>query len=452
MHLSWQRASVTALLLAPSALAIDLDVNDAASLTSAAKSIASGIISIYNSRDSTIPGVMPAPYYWWEAGLTFDSLINYWALTNDSSYVDLTRDALVWQMDDDASFMPANQTKSEGNDDQSTWALAAMTAAERGFPAPSNNVSWLEAAQNVFDKQTVRWDTTTCGGGLRWQIFTFNNGYNYKNALTEGNFMQLAARLARFTGNQTYTQWAQRTLDWTNNVGMIENGTVYDGTIVTDNCTEFEQIPWTSNYGTMLSAASYMVNYTHEQQWMDTASSIFQKMQGFFLSSSTDQILIEVACAPSRSCNTDAQAYLAILARALANQRALTANANSTTTTSGQTTAILQDSAVGAARQCVEQNGTFACGTDWTQESWDGTSGLGQSLSALEVILANLPQVALKTSTSDAGTVTGGSAPGDGNATTASTSPSPSVPVNGASVKTGSIFAVVGALGLAVLL
>ena len=97
-----------------------------------------------------------------------------------------------------------------------------MTAAERGFPDPPSSSgvkSWLQLAQSVFDSQVLRWDTKTCGGGLRWQIFAFNDGYDYKNTLTNGNFMQLGARLARYTGNQTYSEWASKVSDWTFKVG-----------------------------------------------------------------------------------------------------------------------------------------------------------------------------------------------------------------------------------------
>lgn len=262
MHLHWQRASTSILLLLTrSVFAIELDVNDVASLSSAAKTIVSSILTVYNSSNPLTPGILPDPYYWWESGLVFDSLVNYWALTNDTSYVDLTRDALVWQMGATANFMPANQTKDEGNDDQATWAFAAMTAAERGFPAPSANLSWVDVVQNVFDLQAARWDAATCAGGLRWQIFTFNDGYDYKNTFANGDFMQLAARLARFTGNQTYADWAQRTLEWMDGVGLVQNGTVFDGTSVTSNCSSVDHTLWTANFGTILSASSYMVNY-----------------------------------------------------------------------------------------------------------------------------------------------------------------------------------------------
>ena len=96
--------------------------------------------------------------------------------TGDTTYNAETSQAISFQAGSNGDFMPANQTKDEGNDDQVFWAFAAMTAAELGFPAPESGPSWLSMAQAVFNEQTTRWDTSTCGGGLRWQIFTWNNG------------------------------------------------------------------------------------------------------------------------------------------------------------------------------------------------------------------------------------------------------------------------------------
>lgn len=55
--------------------------------------------------------------------------------------------------------------------------IAAMSAAEFNFPnPPSDQPQWLALAQAVFNSQAPRWNTDSCGGGLKWQIFTFNNG------------------------------------------------------------------------------------------------------------------------------------------------------------------------------------------------------------------------------------------------------------------------------------
>lgn len=125
--------------------------------------------------------------------------------------------------------MPQNQTKSEGNGDQLFWALSAMSAAEVRFPNPSSqHASWITQVQTVFDLHAPRWDTEACGGGLRWQyahtlmkspeprnaltprIFSWNKGWNHKNAISNGGLSQLSARLARYPANTTHAAWATK--------------------------------------------------------------------------------------------------------------------------------------------------------------------------------------------------------------------------------------------------
>lgn len=63
----------------------------------------------------------------------------------------------------------------QANDDQEFWGFAAMTAAELTFPdPPDDQPQWLELAQAVFNRISERWDATTCGGGFRWQFYSFD--------------------------------------------------------------------------------------------------------------------------------------------------------------------------------------------------------------------------------------------------------------------------------------
>ena len=255
------------LLLLGYSWALHIDFQHVKSIRGGAKFIASNIMAIYDGSSSPgIPGLFPIQYPWYESGLTWDSMIRYWALTGDTTYNDRISRALLFQADR-KEYMPANQTATEGNDDQATWGLACLTAAEYGLPPPPSGSgvnSWVELAQDVFDSQVVRWDASTCGGGLRWQIFTFNRGYTYKNALSNGDFAQLAARLARYTGNLTYSDWAVKATEWSLDVGLINkpNFAVYDGADVAQDCSNMNKVQWTSNYGTYLSALAYITNQT----------------------------------------------------------------------------------------------------------------------------------------------------------------------------------------------
>jgi mannan endo-1,6-alpha-mannosidase len=146
------------------------------------------------------------------------------------------------------------------------WAFAAMSAAELKFPnPPSNDFQWLALAQSVFNQQAGRWEEETCNGGLRWQIYWWNKGYNYKNSISNGGFFQLSARLARYTGNQTYADWADRIWDWMASTPVMpETATqiqVNDGTDLNKNCSDANHLQFTYNYGTMIAGAAYMYNF-----------------------------------------------------------------------------------------------------------------------------------------------------------------------------------------------
>src|SRR4051812_10428670 len=83
--------------------------------------------------------------------------------------------------------------------------LTAMSAAEYRLPSPTGALSWLSLAQNIFNMQ----DTTSCNGGLKWQISTSEAGYDYKNSISNGLYFQLGACLAKLTGSPEYITRAE---------------------------------------------------------------------------------------------------------------------------------------------------------------------------------------------------------------------------------------------------
>ena len=220
----------------------------------------------YYSGNETgdVPGNLPNPYYWWEAGAVFGGMVEYFYYTGDDQYNEITTQALLFQVGPNRDYMTPNQTKTEGNDDQGFWGMAVMSAAETKFPDPlPDEPQWLALAQAVFNSQALRWDTEFCNGGLRWQIFSFNTGYDYKNTISMGCFFNLAARLAMYTGNQTYADWAEKAWDWTESVGFIKTPEYYffDGGHTPLNCTDINRIQWSYNPAVFLLGAANMYNF-----------------------------------------------------------------------------------------------------------------------------------------------------------------------------------------------
>ncbi|KXT11660.1 hypothetical protein AC579_7022 [Pseudocercospora musae] len=269
MRFICQAAGSALAILTPLATVIDLNINDTESTKDAASTIAYGMVKYYNGNETgMIPGELGDPYYWWECGAMFNSLINYWYYTGDTTYNKIVKDGLLFQIGPDDNYMPPNQTKAEGNDDQYFWGAAAMTATEYNFDNPSDDEpGWLALVQGVFNSQAARWDAADCAGGLRWQIFTWNNGYDYKNSASNGGLFNLAARLGAYTANQTYFDWANKLWDWMDDVGLIgENYNIFDGTNIGDNCTSLDHTLWTYTAGMMLNGAAVMWNHTKSTQ------------------------------------------------------------------------------------------------------------------------------------------------------------------------------------------
>jgi mannan endo-1,6-alpha-mannosidase len=391
------------------------------SIKEAASTIAYDLMSYYTGNNTgDVPGCLPEPYYWWEAGAMFGAMIDYWHYTGDTTYNDVTSEALLFQVGPYQDYMPPNQTKAEGNDDQSFWALAVMSAAETNFQdPPESQPQWLALAQAVFNMQAARWDHTSCGGGLRWQIYPFNTGYNYKNSVTNGCFFNLGARLAKYTGNDTYARWAERTWDWMAAIGLLDhNYYVYDGSNDDTNCTQINRIPWTYNAGALLLGAANMYNYTNGSDiWGGRVWGLLKSTEIFF----SDGIMQEVSCEPSDLCNVDQLSFKAYLSRWMA------ATIKMAPFTYETVMAYLRPSAAAAAQQCSGGKNGRMCGLKWKDGStWDGSSGVGQQMAALEIIQSNLVErVAGPVTNTTGGTSTGnasaGTKPDDTNTITPAT-------------------------------
>ncbi|TGO08158.1 hypothetical protein BTUL_0223g00140 [Botrytis tulipae] len=378
---SFSRSLLLAFSVSQSVSGLKLDTSDPTSIKNVAGTIAYGLMKYYTGNVTNTPdtiAVLPAPYYWWEAGAMWGTMIDYYHYTGDSTYNDITTQALASQAGPLFDYMMPNHQKDEGNDDQAFWGMSTMSAAEKNFPEPSNTggFTWVELTENLWNTQAARWDTSACGGGLKWQIFSFNNGYTYKNSVSNGAFFQLSARLARYTGNQTYVDWAEKVYDWTTKIGFIDsNFNTFDGADESKACTNPNEITWSYNNALFLYGAAVMYNYTTSSTWQTRTEGLLKASSNFFTS---DSVMYEQACEEVATCNNDQFSFKAYLARFM---WATTQMAPFTTAT---ITSYLTKSASAAASICVGD--ANACGTKWYTGSNDAISGPGQQMSALEVI------------------------------------------------------------------
>ncbi|KAK3901699.1 glycoside hydrolase [Staphylotrichum tortipilum] len=346
--------------------ALDVDLTSVASIQSAANVVAQSLLSYYHGDEpGQVPGILPGPpqrgtgpYYWWEGDVLWGTMVDYWHYTNDTTFNEATTQALLFQSED--TYNSANWSLSMGNDDQGFWAMSAMLAAEVGYPdPPADQPQWLALAQGVFNNLVSRWEPELCGGGLRWQVFTHNVGFDYKNTIATGIMFNIGARLARYTRNDSYATWAERSWDWLVQLNYIDDQyNVYDSAHIGDNCTIVDKAQFSYNAAVLAEGLAYMYAYTNASaKWQTPLAGLVNRTLEFFF---PDGIMIEQPCErPTTLAPFVADPIMA----------------------------ALQSSAAGAAKSC-NPNGT--CGFRWTTGAYDGNTGAGQQMSALAALMSLL--------------------------------------------------------------
>lgn len=372
------------LLLSPLSWCMDLDTSSSASICADTALIQEGMLDYYEgTRYGGTVGMFQSPYYWWEAGEAFGGMIENWFLCQNDTYESLISEALLYQAGTSYNYIPDNQTMVEGNDDQGIWGLTVMDAVERNLTDPTgdNIPGWLAMAQAVFNTIWARWDDQHCGGGVRWQIFTWNSGYNYKNTISNACLFQLAARLGRYTGNDTYLDVAEEVFDWLVDVGYVvlkDTANVFDGADIGDNCTDITKLEWSYNHGVVLGGAAYMYNATNgTSTWQTRVTQILQGATTYFF---RDDIMYEMACQDYKTCNNDQRSFKSIFSRMLGFTSVMAPF------TADTIDPLIKASAAAAAQTCNGGTDGHTCGLSWQGGTHDGYYGLGEQMCALEVI------------------------------------------------------------------
>lgn len=379
---------VCLLTIISSALCLSLTPGDVDSVCDAAAYVVEGELNYYEgTKYGGTVGMFASPNYWWNAGEAFGGLIDYYTFcdSDNKTLRNLIKDGMFHQAGKDYDYIPSNQSLTEGNDDQGVWGMAIMEAAERNFTAPDDDHSWISLTQAVFNTMNSRWDTKHCGGGLRWQIFTWNSGYDYKNTISNGLLFHLAARLARYLDNETYIETAEKVWNWMDDVGFFNRDgddlTIFDGAKIGDNCSDVTKLKWSYSYGVFIAGCAYLYNYTEDDMWKERALEIIHVALPYFQVNGT---MSETTCSKANRCNNDQRSFRSLYSRCL----------GVTTVLLPESYLVLSDflekSAKGAAESCDGGTDHITCGEDWSRGTWDGVYGLGEQQSALEVMLATI--------------------------------------------------------------
>lgn len=238
----------------------------------------------------------------------------------------------------------------------------------------------------------ARWDPTTCNGGMRWQVFQFNQGYDYKNSISNGCFFNLAARLGRYTGNDTYYENAAKWYDWSVSAGLIDDQyAVIDG-ITVEACSDHGHTEqWTYNVGVYLLGAAHMYDVAQSShpedsgKWEAIVTGLVNACKTFL----KQDVLTEVICEPQNTCQVDSSTFKAYLARWMRDVAILVPSL------ADQINGMLAASAPAAAAACSGppqySSDGVTCGQQWYTGSFDGRTGIGMQMTAIEGMIGLLP-------------------------------------------------------------
>lgn len=195
---------------------------------------------------------------------------------------------------------------------------------------PAANGAWINTPVTTLNEAWEQWDTK-CGGGIFWARDRSNkaNG-DYKSFITEVEYMQVAARVAKQTGNSTYMTQAGQVLAWIQSASLLNtDGTINDGlhtaacnTVISDQCVALARCPdsltlrrWTYNYGEALGALAWMNLVSGDDTQIQLAGTILNKALSLFFTTDSITERCEVT---GTACSRDAQGFKAVFVRNLA--------------------------------------------------------------------------------------------------------------------------------------
>ncbi|KAF1359701.1 putative glycosyl hydrolase [Lizonia empirigonia] len=149
-------------------------------------------------------------------------------------------------------------------DDDLWWALAWIGAYD-----VTQNIQYLQLAEGIFGRVTKAWPTRCGNGGIFWSWKK-----DYMNAIANELFLSTAAHLANRAENKdTYIEWAELTLKWFLNSGMInEQGTINDG--LTEGCDNNGYAVWSYNQGVILGGLVELNKASPNATYLPLASKI----------------------------------------------------------------------------------------------------------------------------------------------------------------------------------
>ncbi|OXM47928.1 glycoside hydrolase family 76 protein [Amycolatopsis alba] len=262
------------------------------------------------------PGWWPSS--WWNSAATLTAVIDHARTTGDRRY-----DWVIARtFERNRGVFPAGERSSdaiEGNfasraiDDSAWWGLAWVAAYDH-----TGDPRYLSMATTIAAYVHQYWDPGTCGGGVWW-----DRERTYKNAVTSGLYLRLAASVHRRTpGDSVWLQRSRTAADWYLASGMINAaGLVNDG--LTGDCRNNGQQVWTYNQGLGIGGLVEIWRATGEARWLDAARRLADAAVGGTVLT-RNGVLTESCDVGQNSCDDNQKQFKGIFMRFLADLAAAT--------------------------------------------------------------------------------------------------------------------------------
>lgn len=253
--------------------------------------------------------------------------------------------------------------------------------------------------------------------------------------------MHLGARLHRYTGNSTFGDWAGKAWEWSEDVGLLKGGAIYDGARAQQNCSAINKVEFSYNSGVYILGAAHMYNtvriispflcffapsqkfghlqhfvhQTTDAKWKDRLDSVLQHgLKQFF----KDGAAYESACEAAGTCTTDMAFFKGIFVQMLASAAQVAPHIADTVLP------VLRTSAAAAVTSCGGSEDA-TCGLDWTTAKSDGKANAGTACNVLSSVAPLLAKAGDAPHTAKTGgTSSGSTSTSSGNSSTSSTSSS----------------------------
>ncbi|PYI11468.1 hypothetical protein BO78DRAFT_425948 [Aspergillus sclerotiicarbonarius CBS 121057] len=432
LFLGWSVALAGLLLGSPARVsALELNINNTQSIKDAATVTVANTLS-----NSSISGDVNPVYgddnEWLfnsstvEAWL-YSTLIPFWNITGNDTYNDLITKRMYSKVELELG-TAWDESDNDTNMNHAAWALAAVTAAEMGFPAESSKKSWLTYAEQAEGTILSTFGLSTiCGGGLETMNDDLSaDNASIKDAVSNGEYFQLASRLAYLTSGDdqsSYAYDASTVWEWSTNNDMIveSNWTInflVTNTTASGNCTAYygNRIEYTYPYGLYLSGAAYMYHVTGAATWKTRAEGLLNTTLSMFVD---DGVIVErglnenpdLGWAGDMVSDDDEYALKGLLASCLAVTTRLLPE------TIDRIEPLLRSTAKAVAKQCSGTSNGTVCGSDWTDSTYDQNPNFFSSMSAVNAFTANLMMEQNSASASTNGSSTNGTSSGTGDGT-----------------------------------